>query len=263
MANIERSQAYFNDLLEEYQILKRKQEREMIKLPGGSLGIRACNTKFSDVHYCQYVDHKRYGITKDTELVSKLARKKYLQESLFIINNNIKALEHLMKTYKRYSHKEIVGKFPDHYAVLMDSEEAKWNKKKRLWLEEDFEQSSFNPHEKIHATAKGLYVRSKSEVIVSERLEHYEVPNRYEQMIYIKQYDFAPDFTILTKKGIMYWEHCGKMNDQGYLRRHKWKMAMYESAGIVPWKNLILTYDDVDGTIDTRIIDAEIINKLL
>ena len=40
-------------------------------------------------------------------------------------------------------------------------------------------------------------------------------------------------------------------------------MNMYERAGIVPWKNLIVTYDDEYGGIDTRIIEAEIRNKLL
>ncbi len=263
MANIERSYTYFNDLLEEYRILKRKQERELSRLPVGTLGIRAANTRFGDVYYCRYIDRKRYGITKDDELVSKLARKKYLQESLCKINSNINSIEQLLKTYENYSHREIISVFPHHYSILMDSEEAKWNEKKRRWLEEDYEQSKFRPAEKIHVTSKDLYVRSKSEVIVSERLEYYRVPNRYEQVIYIGLYEFAPDFTILTRNGIVYWEHCGKINDAGYLRRYKWKMTMYESVGIVPWKNLILTYDDEDGSIDTRIIDAEIINKLL
>ncbi|MCQ4635662.1 hypothetical protein NE619_02885 [Anaerovorax odorimutans] len=47
------------------------------------------------------------------------------------------------------------------------------------------------------------------------------------------------------------------------MKRHKWKLAMYEKAGIVPWKNLIVTYDDENGNLDARIIEAEIINKLL
>lgn len=263
MGKIERSYTYFNDLLEEYRGLKRKQERELSKLPAGTLGSRAANTRFGDVYYCQYIDNKRYGITKDEELVEKLARKKYLLESLRKINKNINSIEQLLKTYENYGHREIISKFPYRYSILMDNKETKWNKKKRLWMEEDYEQSTNRPEEKVHVTSNDLYVRSKSEVIVSERLEYYHVPNRYEQVLYINRYEFAPDFTILTRNGLVYWEHCGKMNNEGYLRQHKWKMSMYESVGIVPWKNLILTYDTEDGTIDTRIIDAEIVNKLL
>ena len=86
--------------------------------------------------------------------------------------------------------------------------------------------------------------------------------------MYIGKYDFAPDFTILTKEGIKYWEHCGKVNDKEYIRRHKWKMSMYESIGIVPWKNLIVTYDMMQdnnevGLFDSRIIDTEIVTKLM
>lgn len=40
-------------------------------------------------------------------------------------------------------------------------------------------------------------------------------------------------------------------------------MNMYETADIVPWKNLIVTYDNENGTIDLAIIDGEIRNKLL
>lgn len=38
---------------------------------------------------------------------------------------------------------------------------------------------------------------------------------------------------------------------------------MYERAGIVPWKNLIVTYDDETGNLDLRMIEAEIRNRLL
>ena len=57
-------------------------------------------------------------------------------------------------------------------------------------------------------------------------------------------------------------------NDKEYIRRHKWKMSMYESIGIVPWKNLIVTYDMMQdnnevGLFDSRIIDTEIVTKLM
>ena len=78
-----------------------------------------------------------------------------------------------------------------------------------------------------------------------------------------ENYSFSSDFTILTRNGLWYWEHAGKVNDPGYLRKHKWKLSMYERAGIFPWKNLIVTYDDENGGIDTRVIESEIKNKLL
>jgi len=38
---------------------------------------------------------------------------------------------------------------------------------------------------------------------------------------------------------------------------------MYERMGIVPWKNLIVTYDTEDGGLSSAVIEAEIRNKLL
>lgn len=131
------------------------------------------------------------------------------------------------------------------------------------WMTDEYDQSTFNLWEKSHVTAKGLHVRSKSEVIVAERLDYYRIPYRYEQVIYIDRYRFAPDFTILTKKGLMYWEHCGLMDDPDYARKQSWKNFMYVKAGIVPWRNYITTYDDEAGNFNSKIIESEIINKIL
>lgn len=62
---------------------------------------------------------------------------------------------------------------------------------------------------------------------------------------------------------IIYIEHCGLTNDRDYMRHHKKKLADYENVGIVPWKNLIVTYDDEDGKINMAAVRAEITAKLL
>lgn len=53
------------------------------------------------------------------------------------------------------------------------------------------------------------------------------------------------------------------MSDPRYRASNKWKLDQYEKIGIVPWKNLIITYDTEDGGINTGIIESEIINKIL
>ena len=62
-----------------------------------------------------------------------------------------------------------------------------------------------------------------------------------------------------------YWEHAGMMDDPYYRNRHERKMVILESAGIVPWKNLIVTYDN-DGIINVpmikSIIEHEVIPRL-
>ena len=51
--------------------------------------------------------------------------------------------------------------------------------------------------------------------------------------------------------------------NEKYMKHHKSKLDIYESLGIVPWDNLIVTYDSKDGNLDLRIIESEINNKLI
>lgn len=48
------------------------------------------------------------------------------------------------------------------------------------------------------------------------------------------------------------------MSDKGYRRRWEAKRAVYENHGIVEGKNLIVSYDGENGS-----IDSQAINKLI
>lgn len=213
---------------------------------------------------------KRVSISRRHDLIDSLARKKYLETESSFLLSNMNALETMLAHYVDITPDIILQSLPQRYRDLPEDrffaayhDPVEMEKKFREWAEEPFEQSTYRPWEKTHTTIRGLKVRSKSEVIISERLDIHSLPARYEQMLYFQQYSFSPDFTILTRHGLKYWEHCGKVNDPEYMRHHKWKMTMYDRMGIVPWKNLIVTYDTVEGGIDSRIIESEIINKLL
>ena len=69
-----------------------------------------------------------------------------------------------------------------------------------------------------------------------------------------------PDFTIIRARDgkIIYWEHCGMMDDPGYRARNKKKLKEYEEAGIVPWDNLIVTYDTIEGGLRGDLVEAMI-----
>ena len=45
------------------------------------------------------------------------------------------------------------------------------------------------------------------------------------------------------------------MNDPKYRKRNAERIAAYEENGIVPWDNLIITYDS-DGSIDLSLAEA-------
>lgn len=97
-------------------------------------------------------------------------------------------------------------------------------------------------------------------MIIRDHLYQHNLHYKYEAELLLEGITFHPDFTIMRKSDgrLIYWEHCGMVNDQRKIEAHKRKLAVYERNGIVPWKNLIVTYDNEDGGINARLIDAYI-----
>lgn len=256
-------------LLAELEERYKKANIELAACPPGRLiqGIRDGKRVYFQAVPADTGRDKRIAINKRPDIIKKLARKKYLETEIEILAKDISAINLSINKYIDPTADNVLSRLPDRYKKLPEkyffSNEVAWAEDVQKWLAEPFEQSTYELHLKNKTTSRGIKVRTKSEVIISEKLEIFMLPHRYEQMLYIENYSFSPDFTILTKKGLYYWEHAGKVHDPRYLKKHKWKLGMYERAGIVPWKNLIVTYDDEDGGIDTRIIEAEIRNKLL
>ena len=155
---------------------------------------------------------------------------------------------------------DVYKSLPNHYFIdksIMDEE-------LQQWMNAPFDQSTYKLEEKIHTTSRDLKVRTKSELIIAEILYMYNIAFRYEQRLYIRDKRFAPDFTIQLPDGrIFYWEHVGLTNSFGYMNDHYYKLKYYQYKNIVPWKNLILTYDNEAGQLNTQIIHSEIKNKLL
>ena len=133
------------------------------------------------------------------------------------------------------------------------------------WSSRLYEKADYMTEMRIHYTSRGLAVRSKSELLIAEMLYKYDIPFRYEPVIYITDViKLIPDFLIRRKDGkLFYWEHEGMVNLKKYAEWQRVKSELYSKMGIVPWDNLIITYDTKDGCIDLRLIESEIVNKLL
>ena len=115
----------------------------------------------------------------------------------------------------------------------------------------------------IHKTVRGELVRSKSEVIIANMLYSKGIEYEYEKELDLGEDGIRiPDFTIddAESGACLYWEHCGMMNDPSYRGRWENKKALYQKHGIIEGKNLIVTYDEYNGGIDSEHI-LEIIEK--
>lgn len=209
----------------------------------------------------QYIKGKRIrrSIGKDRRLVAELACKQYMIVQLDLLDENILLVESILSKFVEPSHENIRARLTGRLAELPDSMFAE----KTPWRN-SYNQSSYMPEARIHTTSRGLKVRSKSELLIAEKFYEYEVQFRYEEILQVGKHVLVPDFTVRRRDGKMfYWEHCGRTHDRQYIEHHHWKMNLYEGVGIVPWDNLIVTYDNEAGSINLAVAEAEIRTKLL
>ena len=134
----------------------------------------------------------------------------------------------------------------------------------REWAAQDYEVNTKNLEHRNKMTSRGLMVRSLSEVSIIERIYLREVPFRYDEVIHIGNKEASPDFSFLSiTRGVIWWEHAGMTDIDSYVSYHRYKRKLYEQAGLDPWYNYIETYNEEDGFLDLRMIDAIIDNTLL
>ncbi len=116
----------------------------------------------------------------------------------------------------------------------------------------------------IHRTERGDLVRSKSELVIADKLHARGIDYAYEQPLVLPNGRVRyPDFTITDHaRGVtFYWEHLGMLDDPGYRARWERKRAEYLEAGIKPHEDggspegtLIETRDDPGGGLDAGAI---------
>ena len=122
----------------------------------------------------------------------------------------------------------------------------------------------------IHRTERGGLVRSKSELVIADKLHARGIDYAYEQRLVLPNGRIRyPDFTITdhARGETFYWEHLGMLDDPGYWARWERKRAEYLEAEIRPANEgggsegtLLETRDDPGGGLDAARI-AKLIDE--
>lgn len=202
-----------------------------------------------------------------------MARKRYLQSALEMINNDIEILQNALEIIDNTDpdsilsaidpeiRKNIVFQKMNRYRMPEDPALAK---ELLTWIQTPYPKNMRHPEHLKHRASTGELMRSKSEVLVFEKLKEFGIAAKYEFPFAIGDTVLYPDFTIMRTDGkIFYWEHAGRCDLPQYRDEIMWKTSMYAGVGIGQWDNLIITYDTGDGEIDLREIESVITNKLL
>lgn len=126
------------------------------------------------------------------------------------------------------------------------------------WTNADYQRSNLYPEKLIYPTViPNLKVRSKAEADWISRLVHFGIPLRYEELIISNQVALHPDITGLniTTLTPVYIEHQGGWDNDDYIRNLEGRSLLLKQAGIIPWKNLIITTETRSQPLDINWID--------
>lgn len=141
------------------------------------------------------------------------------------------------------------------------------------WQLVDFRGRPFDNEDVILKTARGERVRSKSELIIANALNHFDVPYRYEYPYKInvqrqragdkskkKTICINPDFTCLNKRlrKAVIWEHFGLVDDSLYAQNMVLKLDEYQQNGFYLGDNLIMTTETSNHPLNYEVVERSI-----
>ena len=255
---------------------KHRCEQALVNVPQGSLQ-RAING--GKPKYYQSVSrsdgsgkYSRRLLNNHPEIIRQLADKEYAMKAIELIDKDEELLRYLELHMVEINPEAIISMLKPAYKTLPPGtfslgsreivKDSKW-KMQAEWAMQDYEQSKYKAGERCIQTSSGLYVRSKSELVVAERLNNYGVPFRYEQVILVGGSELAPDFSFLDRlKKEFYLEYCGMMDNPEYVKGFMTKRNLYERFGINQWDDMIYLFErgnrinirEIDWIIENRII---------
>ncbi len=269
-----------------YADIRRLYANELRNLQKGTLTVS------KNGNYLRYIQsYKENGkwtqkcIGKNPQKIRSLARAAYLREAIRRIDRNALLLNDLQRSLLSLDEKAILRSLPRSYEAIPEEFFTCENGSKTFcpnpvtdgtarireaqkttnglspieWGLLPYAANTKYPEKKNKRLPNGLLVRSKSEGEIAAFYGSKKICYHYDETIRIGQRLLSPDFIVARPDGfLIYHEHFGLVDDSRYSRDIPVKFQLYASAGIVPWRNLIVTYERADEGLDYRLLEAEI-----
>lgn len=198
----------------------------------------------------------------EIKLAMDLAQKSYYQAAKPLLEKEKQQLENFLKNYNHEETELLFYNLNNVRKKLVKPIEMCKADIIQQWNNEDYEENDYYGENKIFETEQGDKVRSKSEVIIANMLYEYrkDILYKYERPIFIDKEGVVgkmfPDFTILNiyTGTITYYEHFGCLDDPVYAEACVKKINNYIRNGIMPGKNLVMTYESREHPLDIIVV---------
>lgn len=237
--------------------LVEAKEIAVAKAPEGTLKIHIHN---GNPRYCMKTNESKSEIYLPNEDYAKalsLAQKSYDKKVLMAARAELKSLERINGFYEKAVLPEAC--YPALSPLRMKlvkpvvlTDEQYIDK----WKKEHPPRATRKP-ETVYVTQKGDKVRSRVEILISDRLFTAGLTYQYETPLAINGLVYHPDFCVLNlrQRKTFWWEHFGMMDDPDYLEDAILKLNRYAQNGIIIGRNLIATFETIANPFNTSQID--------
>lgn len=249
----------YEKIEKESQKLKKQIQKistQIKRLPKGKL-ICASNGKWhkwyrSDGHKSTYLPKK------ERRLAEQLAYKKYLSFQLENLIREKEAIDLYLKHHDSNVEEKELSLFQSpEFEELLKPNFIPLSQELYDWANAPYEKSTSHPENLTNKAYSGIFVRSKSEVLIDMFLYKNNIPFRYECPLELDGILLYPDFTIRHPETgqVYYWEHFGLMDNPSYSKSACSKLQLYISNGIIPSIQLITTYETKDNPLSAEMVE--------
>ena len=246
------------DMNVRYELLARsigEIENKLKLLPEGRINVKEQN---GNTYYSLSNEGKtKYLPVNDLETITGLLQKQYLYTVLKTNKRELSALEKMSKLYPDTLAEDVFDRLSEgkkRYTKPINVIDDAYAQK---WMAVPYKRKPFKKDMPEVYTTKGERVRSKSEIIIADRLRANGIPYRYECPLKVGKKIIHPDFTILrmSDRKILYHEHCGKMGDPKYIEDMLSRAKDYSLEDIILGDRLFYTFESEATPLDVAMLD--------
>lgn len=270
----EQSGALVKHLLMKRDDLEAKKQiadERLKKAPAGTLRIVKRGKQDQYYHReCTKDTIGKYIKKSNKDLIHALAQKDYDKRLTAELGVQCNLIEYFVKRYHPNAIEQIYQDMSESRRKLIEPIYEPSDVFVKKWREKEYNRKGFDEDElesgARYFTDDGNRVRSKSEIIIGNKLVQMGVPYRYEYPLRIGENSvFHPDFFCLnvrTRKEFV-WEHFGMMDDEEYASRALCKIEEYQKEGYWFGINFMVSFESSSHIINIQLIEKMIRRYLL
>lgn len=239
------------------KLIKRTTEK-LRRLPAGTVYVK----RHKDYVYYYLAADGRGSREKlinknEKDYIGTLAQKSYLEKVLKAAETELEVIKRFKGRYPKVVAEEVYEQLSADRKDIVKPIVLTDDQYVLRWQSQPYDPKPISEGIPIFETMRGERVRSKSEQIIADRLYVSGIPYKYECPILVGDEIMHPDFSVLriSDRKILYYEHCGRMDDEDYANDMVDRSRKYALAGIMQGDRLFYTFESSKYPLDVRVVD--------